>query len=73
MEDIGEMEILDSEGMVMFVHVLSYQGLSAYAPEPRYSGYYVAVVIILVITTLVTIYHKQIVDWLTPVTRWLHE
>ncbi|KAF9467631.1 hypothetical protein BDZ94DRAFT_1248593 [Collybia nuda] len=35
--------------------------------------YYVALVVILVLTTLMTIYHKQIVDWLTPVTRWLHD
>lgn len=37
------------------------------------SGYYVALVVILVIVALMTIYHKQIVHWLTPVTRWLHE
>lgn len=36
-------------------------------------GYYVALVAILVLVALMTIYHKQIVDWLTPVTRWLHE
>ncbi|PFH48524.1 hypothetical protein AMATHDRAFT_87049 [Amanita thiersii Skay4041] len=35
--------------------------------------YYVALVIILVVTALVTLYHKQIVHWLTPVTRWLHD
>ncbi|KAF8057598.1 hypothetical protein FPV67DRAFT_1528121 [Lyophyllum atratum] len=35
--------------------------------------YYVALVLILVVTALVTIYHKQIVEWLTPVTRWLHD
>ncbi|KAF5375564.1 hypothetical protein D9615_009175 [Tricholomella constricta] len=35
--------------------------------------YYVGLVIILVITALVSIYHKQIVEWLTPVTRWLHD
>ncbi|RDB21755.1 Golgi apparatus membrane protein TVP38 [Hypsizygus marmoreus] len=35
--------------------------------------YYVALVVILVITALVTLYHKQIVEWLTPVTRWLHD
>lgn len=36
-------------------------------------GYYVLFVVILVITALVTLYHKQIVGWLTPVTRWLHD
>ncbi|KAF5346208.1 hypothetical protein D9756_011139 [Leucocoprinus leucothites] len=35
--------------------------------------YYVALVIILVLTALMTLYHKQIVDWLTPVTKWLHD
>ncbi|KAK7036766.1 hypothetical protein VNI00_011432 [Paramarasmius palmivorus] len=35
--------------------------------------YYVALVIILVVTALVTIYHEQIVHALTPVTRWLHD
>lgn len=36
-------------------------------------GYYVAFVLIMVITALVTLYHKQIVEWLTPVTQWMHE
>lgn len=36
-------------------------------------GYYVAFVLILTITALTSIYHKQIVEWLTPVTKWLHE
>ncbi|KDR72938.1 hypothetical protein GALMADRAFT_252295 [Galerina marginata CBS 339.88] len=35
--------------------------------------YYVILVVILTITALVTIYHKQIVTWLTPVTLWLHD
>ncbi|KAL9709049.1 hypothetical protein Ac2012v2_007863 [Leucoagaricus gongylophorus] len=35
--------------------------------------YYVALVVILVLTALMTLYHKQIVDWLTPITRWLHD
>lgn len=35
--------------------------------------YYVAFFIICVVTALVTLYHKQIVHWLTPVTRWLHD
>ncbi|KAL0948375.1 hypothetical protein HGRIS_010957 [Hohenbuehelia grisea] len=35
--------------------------------------YYVALVLILVITALMTIYHKQIVQWLTPATNWLHD
>ncbi|KAF7290616.1 hypothetical protein MIND_01301800 [Mycena indigotica] len=34
--------------------------------------YYVAIVLIMTITALVSIYHHQIVDWLTPVTKWLH-
>ncbi|TFK38388.1 hypothetical protein BDQ12DRAFT_110733 [Crucibulum laeve] len=34
--------------------------------------YYVLLVVILVITALVSIYHTQIVTWLTPATQWLH-
>ncbi|KAF8151755.1 hypothetical protein B0H34DRAFT_755977 [Crassisporium funariophilum] len=34
--------------------------------------YYLALVVILVISALVILYHKQIVAWLTPVTQWLH-
>ncbi|KAG6809198.1 hypothetical protein H0H92_001185 [Tricholoma furcatifolium] len=35
--------------------------------------YYVALVVILVLTALITIFHTQIVDWLTPVTRWMYQ
>ncbi|KAF9039593.1 hypothetical protein BDZ89DRAFT_1156808 [Hymenopellis radicata] len=35
--------------------------------------YYVALVIICTLTALMTLYHKQIVEWLTPVTRWMHD
>ena len=31
------------------------------------------VVVILIITTMVSIYHKHIVTWLTPFTKWIHE
>lgn len=31
------------------------------------------VVIILIITTLVSMYHKQMVTWLTPFTEWVYE
>lgn len=36
-------------------------------------GWYVAAVIVTAVTVLVTIFHKEIVGWLTPATRWLHE
>ena len=36
-------------------------------------GYYVALVVILIISALIIIYHTQIVDWLTPVARWMHK
>lgn len=36
-------------------------------------GYYVAVVIILILTALMTLYHKQIVHWLRPAADWMHE
>jgi len=35
-------------------------------------GYYLALVIILTVSVLVIVFHKQIVNWLTPVTKWLH-
>jgi hypothetical protein len=37
------------------------------------SGYYVILVIILIITALASMYHKQIVTWLTPYTKWVYE
>ena len=36
-------------------------------------GYYVILTVILVITTLIVLFHKQIVTWLTPVAIWLYE
>ena len=36
-------------------------------------GYYVIVFVILVVVALTTIFHKQIVLWLTPFTKWVHE
>uniref|UniRef100_A0A8H7XRT8 Golgi apparatus membrane protein TVP38 n=1 Tax=Psilocybe cubensis TaxID=181762 RepID=A0A8H7XRT8_PSICU len=33
--------------------------------------YYILLAVTLVLVGLMTIYHKQIVDWLTPVTQWL--
>ena len=36
-------------------------------------GYYVAVVLICTVTTLVTLYHQQIVDFLRPAADWMHE
>jgi len=36
-------------------------------------GYYVIVFVILVVVALTTIFHKQIVHWLTPFTKWVHE
>ncbi|KAF9560438.1 hypothetical protein CPC08DRAFT_690092 [Agrocybe pediades] len=35
--------------------------------------YYVLLVITLVLVALMTIYHKQIVQWLTPFTKWVHD
>jgi hypothetical protein len=40
---------------------------------PCGAGYYVILVLILVITVLVSVYHKQIVHWLTPAAEWLHK
>ncbi|ETW82593.1 hypothetical protein HETIRDRAFT_237518, partial [Heterobasidion irregulare TC 32-1] len=35
--------------------------------------YYIGLTIIGVLTALITIYHKQIVHWLTPKTTWMHD
>ena len=35
-------------------------------------GYYVILIVVLVITTLMFIFHTQIVTWLTPAATWLH-
>jgi len=35
--------------------------------------YYVILVVIVTITVLVSVFHKQIVHWLTPVSRWLFD
>jgi hypothetical protein len=36
-------------------------------------AYYIGFVAIIVIATLITIYHKQIVIWLMPAANWMHE
>lgn len=64
-----ELEVLDTKRMAMWV--MAYR-LCRMSLKPSI-GYYVALVLILVITALVAIYHTQIVNELTPVTRWLHE
>ena len=41
--------------------------------RPGAIGYYVGLTIIGVLTALITIYHKQIVHWLTPAANWMHQ
>lgn len=36
-------------------------------------GYYVALVLVCTVTTLVTLYHQEIVDFLRPAADWMHE
>jgi hypothetical protein len=36
-------------------------------------GYYVIAVVIIVVVALMTVYHVQIVHWLTPVATWLRD
>jgi len=57
----------------MVVYVSRFYSLLRIIDDSVDTGYYVALVVILVLTALMTLYHKQIVDWLTPITRWLHE
>ncbi|KAK0473596.1 hypothetical protein IW261DRAFT_1569658 [Armillaria novae-zelandiae] len=35
--------------------------------------YYVVLSVILTLTTLMLVFHNQIINWLTPFTRWLHD
>ncbi|KAF9524227.1 hypothetical protein CPB83DRAFT_861653 [Crepidotus variabilis] len=35
--------------------------------------YYIIIVVLVTITALITIYHKQIVDWMTPIAVWLRD
>ncbi|KAJ7911550.1 hypothetical protein B0H13DRAFT_2009146 [Mycena leptocephala] len=39
----------------------------------EWTTYYIIGTVILVITALTSIYHHDIVKWLTPVTKWLHD
>lgn len=39
----------------------------------EWTVYYIIVTVIIVLTALMTIYHEQIVHWLEPATRWLHD
>ncbi|PWN35802.1 uncharacterized protein FA14DRAFT_160803 [Meira miltonrushii] len=39
----------------------------------KFVPYYVLIVVICVLVALMTIYHKQIVDWLTPISRKVRE
>lgn len=36
-------------------------------------AYYIVLTVILTLTTLISVYHHQIVVWLTPVTQWMHK
>jgi hypothetical protein len=37
------------------------------------SGYYVIFSLILIVTILVSVLHKQIVAWLKPAADWMHK
>ncbi|KAJ7629496.1 hypothetical protein DFH06DRAFT_1272795 [Mycena polygramma] len=39
----------------------------------EWTKYYIIVTVIMVVTALISIYHHQIVEALTPVTKWLHD
>jgi len=36
------------------------------------SAWYIALIIICVLVTLMSIYHKEIVIWLKPAAEWMH-
>jgi hypothetical protein len=64
-------EILVQEGMDSYVALPFSSSFITHAE--RDPVYYVILIVILVITTLTIVFHTQIVHWLTPATRWLHE
>lgn len=39
---------------------------------PFLSAWYIAFIIIVVLVILMSVYHKEIVDWLTPAAEWMH-
>ncbi|KAH8094478.1 snare associated Golgi protein-domain-containing protein [Cristinia sonorae] len=39
----------------------------------EWTWYYVVGVILIVLVTLMTVYHKQIVNWLQPAANWMHD
>lgn len=63
-----------SEDKALKSGVLDWKGMAKWSFWIRreWLWYYVALVIILVVTALITIFHTQIVHWLTPATRWLY-
>lgn len=42
---------------------------SIYADDAAVTDYYIILVFICVLVALMTIYHRQIIDWLTPVSK----
>ncbi|KAJ7280223.1 hypothetical protein C8J57DRAFT_1301983 [Mycena rebaudengoi] len=58
-----------SEGLFTWKQVLNWR----FWFRREWLTYYIILVVILAITALVTIYHEQIVEFLTPVTKWLHD
>ncbi|KAJ7115540.1 hypothetical protein C8R43DRAFT_1038743 [Mycena crocata] len=57
------------EGLFTWKQVLNWR----FWIRREWLSYYIILTVILVLTALVTIYHETIVDWLTPVTKWLHD
>ncbi|KAJ7207948.1 snare associated Golgi protein-domain-containing protein, partial [Mycena pura] len=63
-----------SEAMALSDGLLSWKQLTDWRfwIRKEWIKYYIILTVILVITALISIYHHQIVDELTPVTKWLH-
>lgn len=36
-------------------------------------AHYIALILITVLVILMSVYHKQIVEWLKPAAQWMHE
>lgn len=63
------LEVLDQERVGVFVKILCFNT----STDEESVGYYVIAVVIIVIVALMTVYHVQIVHWLTPVATWLRD
>jgi hypothetical protein len=68
-EESNVLEVLAQERMGMFVICTLFE----ISTNEELLVYYVLSVVIIVVVALMTVYHVQIVHWLTPVATWLRD